>query len=91
MAEYPNAKVILAHSNPVKETAEMVNKYPNVFCDTACLSKENLTKLRQKVTDKSKILFGSDFPVSHYFASRFSGKTSSLEDEYILTAKNYMF
>lgn len=89
-AEYSNAKVILAHSNPVKETAEMVNKYPNVFSDTACLSKENLTALRQKVTKKEKILFGSDFPVACYFSHRLFGKTRPLEDEYILAARDYL-
>lgn len=34
-AEYHKAHVILAHSNPVKETAQMVNEYKNVFCDTS--------------------------------------------------------
>ena len=89
-AEYTNARVILAHSNPVRETAEMVNKYANVFCDTACISLENLRSLREKVSDTSKILFGSDFPVSHYFATHIFGKTHSLEEEYISNAKTQL-
>ena len=83
VAEYKNARVILAHSNPVCETAEMVNKYENVFCDTACISSENLKSLREKVLDNTKILFGSDFPVSHYFETHLFGKTHSMEDEYL--------
>ena len=85
-AEYKNAKVILAHSNPVRETAEMVNKYANVFCDTACISPENLKLLREKVHDNTKILFGSDFPVSHYFETHLFGKMHSMEDEYLRAA-----
>ena len=82
-AEYKNAHVILAHSNPVKKTALMVNKYKNVFCDTACIEKKDLQKLRALVKDNSKILFGSDFPVSHYFATHLFGKEHSLEKEYV--------
>ena len=81
-AEYKRARVILAHSNPVRETAEMLNKYKNVFSDTACIASEDLKLLREKATDSSKILFGSDFPVSHYFATHIFGKTHSLEEEY---------
>ena len=45
--EYTNAKIILAHSNPVFETAQMVNKYNNVFCDTACIKKESFEQLKK--------------------------------------------
>ncbi|MGN0728031.1 amidohydrolase family protein [Treponema sp.] len=86
-AEYTNAHVILAHSNPVKETAEMVNKYKNVFCDTACISKKNFKKLSHLVNDKSKILFGSDFPITHYFSTHLFGKKLSLKEEYLKNIK----
>ena len=86
-SEYQNAKVILAHSKPVLETAEMVNKYKNVFCDTACISKESLGVLQEKIYSKEKILFGSDFPVTHYFATHLSKRDISLKDEYILDCK----
>ena len=89
-SEYKNARVILAHSNPVRETAEMLNKYKNVFSDTACISKEDLKLLREKATDSSKILFGSDFPVSHYFATHIFGKTHTLGEEYISNAKTQL-
>ncbi|MBQ9280626.1 MAG: amidohydrolase family protein [Treponema sp.] len=86
-AEYRHARVILAHSNPVGQTAEMLNKYKNVFSDTACLEKKNLQKLRALTNDKSKILFGSDFPVSHYFATLLFGERLSLKDEYLKNCK----
>ena len=86
-SKYTNAHVILAHSNPAKETAEMVNKYKYVYCDTACIEKENLQKLYSLVNDKSKILFGSDFPVTHYFSTHLFGKKMSLEEEYVENCK----
>ena len=81
-AEYKNAHVILAHSNPVKETALMVNRYENVFCDTACIEKKNFIQLKKIVDDGSKILFGSDFPVTHYFNQHLFNKNFSLKEEY---------
>lgn len=81
-SKYTNAHVILAHSNPVKETAEMVNKYKNIFCDTACISRKSLQKLKLLVNDKSKILFGSDFPLTHYFSTHLFGENLSLNEQY---------
>ena len=89
-AEYTNANVILAHSNPVRETSEMVNRYKNVFCDTACIEKKNLAQLRLLTHDTSKILFGSDFPVSHYFATHLFNKNLTLKDEYIEDCQVYL-
>ena len=81
-SEYTRANVILAHSNPVKETSLMVNKYKNVSCDTACIEKKDFQKLRILVNDKSKILFGSDFPVTQYFNQHLFNKNFSLKEEY---------
>ena len=60
----------------------MVNRYENVFCDTACIEKKNFIQLKKIVDDGSKILFGSDFPVTHYFNQRLFNKNFSLKDEY---------
>ena len=89
-AEYKNAQVILAHSNPVRETAEMVNKYKNVFCDTACITADNFTQLSQSVLDTRKILFGSDFPVSHYFQTRLFNTSLSLKAEYMRAVRSFI-
>ncbi|MBO4386938.1 MAG: amidohydrolase family protein [Treponema sp.] len=82
-AEYTNARVVLAHSNPVMETALMVNRYKNVFCDTACIERKDLKKLLTLINDNSKILFGSDFPVTHYFSTHLFRKKYSMEEEYV--------
>jgi predicted TIM-barrel fold metal-dependent hydrolase len=64
--EYKNAKIILAHSRPADETIEMLRKYPNVFCDTAFVSKTSVDKVI-KAGFADRILFGTDFPITHYF------------------------
>lgn len=81
--EYPKAKVILAHSNPVEETAQMVNKYKNIFCDIACTEEKNIHLLKSKIQESQKILFGSDFPINHYFNVRLFEKTHSLQEQYL--------
>jgi predicted TIM-barrel fold metal-dependent hydrolase len=86
-AEYTNAKIILAHSNPVSETAQMVNKYNNVFCDTACIQKESFDQLKKEINNTKKILFGSDFPVNNYFNKLLFNKKMSLSKEYTETCK----
>lgn len=88
---FPGAKVILAHSYPVKETAEMVNTYPNLFCDTACASLKDITELKSMIRNPSKILFGSDFPITHYFANYDSNKTCSLQMQYEKDCMNTTF
>lgn len=85
--ERPDSVLILAHSNPVKECAGLVNAHKNIFCDTACIQKKNLEKLRSLVRDKSKILFGSDFPVTHYIATHSFGIKYSLKEEYLIDCK----
>lgn len=93
----PDSKLILAHSNPVKETAELVNKYKNIFCDIAYINEKSLEKLFSAVHDKSKILFGSDFPLTHYFNATLFQKKLSLKEEYecdcqmLKSLKNYLF
>ena len=85
--ERPDSVLILAHSNPVKECAELVNTHKNIFCDTACIQKKNLEKLRSLVRNKEKILFGSDFPVTHYITTHSFGRKYSLKEEYLLDCK----
>ncbi len=85
--ERPDSVLILAHSNPLKECAKLVNAHKNIFCDTACIQKKNLEKLRSLVTDKEKILFGSDFPVTHYIATHSFGIKYSLKEEYLIDCK----
>lgn len=81
--DYPNAKVILAHSNPAKSVCKLVNNYKNVYCDTAYITKGNLKYISKNIKDKSKILFGTDFPLTQYFNERLFDKKISLSEEYL--------
>ena len=81
--DYPNAKVILAHSNPAKSVCKLVNNYKNVYCDTAYITKGNLKYISKNIKDMSKILFGTDFPLTQYFNERLFDKKISLSEEYL--------
>lgn len=79
---FPGTKVILAHSNPTETVVSLVNSYKNVFCDTAYIQKENLKIISEKVADRSKILFGTDFPLTNYFGSHLFSENLTLEQQY---------
>ncbi len=89
-SEYNKAKIILAHSNPMNETAKMVNKYDNVFCDISCMNENQIKLLKNQVIVKSKILFGSDFPITYYFSTQLFNKHISLENQYFKDCKHYL-
>lgn len=58
--------VILCHARPAEEAFMLLNKYANVWIDTAHLS---LEELRSRLSPKNerRILFGSDFPTNRWF------------------------
>ena len=76
-AEYQNADIILAHCRPVADTIRMFEKYPRVKGDTSFVSQENLATLTNSGF-ASRLLFGTDFPITHYFNSE--NKAYSLEE-----------
>lgn len=84
----PNAKIILAHSNPVEETITMLNYYKNVMCDISFVNRENINKLKNSVT-KNKILFGTDYPITAFFNNIFS--TELLKKQYIEDCKKLRY
>lgn len=71
---YPTAKIILAHSQPHDDTIKMMSKYPNVKCDIAFLSRHEIKQLlftaRKNHIPVSNILFGTDFPITHYWNNK---------------------
>lgn len=83
---FPEAHVILAHSNPVEETIEMLRKYRNVTSDIA-YADEKTIRILQKSDVWNKVLFGTDFPITHYFNTRLFNSKNSLFEEYIDNCK----
>ncbi len=61
-----NGKIILAHCRPLDTTLRLLAEYDNVFCDTAFVPPE-IVKQINEAGFKSKVLFGSDFPITDYF------------------------
>lgn len=79
---FTDTNVILAHSNPVEETVEMLKKYKNVKSDIAYTSKGNIQKLMNTNVNE-KVLFGTDFPITHYFNNHLFGKKISMQAQYL--------
>ena len=77
--EYKNAKIILAHCRPSGETIKLMQKYPNVFGDTAFTPKERINEI-ESAGFAERLIFGTDFPITHYFYHRENGV--SLEEQY---------
>lgn len=66
---FPNAPIILAHCTPLKNTVEMLRKYPQIKADISFVESENIVKMISAGL-KEKLLFGTDFPVTHYAAEK---------------------
>jgi predicted TIM-barrel fold metal-dependent hydrolase len=80
--EYTNVQCILAHSRPLDTTIEMLKKYTNMLCDTAFVSEDNV-HLLISAGYREKILFGSDFPITHYFNNKYGdNQKNTLKEQY---------
>jgi predicted TIM-barrel fold metal-dependent hydrolase len=65
---FPNVRVILAHSRPFDQTVEVMMKCSNVWADTSFVPAEKV-KLFAKKGLIDRVVFGTDFPVSTFYAS----------------------
>ena len=64
---YPRVTVQLAHCRPLDETLAMLERHPNVVCDTAFAPEGAVREIRAAGFGE-RIRFGSDFPITHYLA-----------------------
>lgn len=64
-----NGKIILAHCRPLDTVLRLLAEYDNVFCDTAFTAPASIAQIRAAGFG-SKILFGSDFPITDYFNNK---------------------
>ena len=85
MHEYHDTKCILAHCRPLDMTIELLKKYPNVYCDTAFVPLANIRHIIASGL-ASKIIFGSDFPITHFYATKYQNSGDnvriSLKEKY---------
>ena len=66
---YPSVTVQLAHCRPLDETLAMLERHPNVVCDTAFADEKTVRKIHAAGFGK-RIRHGTDFPITHYRAVR---------------------
>lgn len=66
ISEFPETTYILCHGRPIKYVAYLMQKYPNVWVDTAFMPIEDVAELVNKGFE-DRILFGSDYPINRWF------------------------
>lgn len=65
----PSVTFILAHGRPLDETANLLQRYPNVFADTAFMPVEHIAKLCHFGL-AHRILWGTDVPIQRYYSRK---------------------
>ncbi len=64
--QYPKLTFVLCHARPAEEAFQIMNRFENVWIDTAFLSFGDLkSNLTPEIEDR--ILFGTDFPANRWF------------------------
>lgn len=58
--KYPDVDFILAHGRPIKQAIKMLDKYNNVYVDTAFMPIEHILKIVKHQQLQEKVLWGSD-------------------------------
>lgn len=66
ICKYPAHNFILAHGRPLDEAKTMLQKYDNVFVDTAFMPISDVSDL-VKCGWEDRILWGSDCPINEHF------------------------
>lgn len=63
----PNQIIVLCHARPSDQAFYLIDKYPNVWVDTAFLPIDDLyTKI--SLNNQGRILFGSDYPINRWYS-----------------------
>ena len=78
--KFSDAPIILAHCTPVKNTVEMLRKYPQIKADISFVESENISRMISEGL-KHKLLFGTDFPVTHYVVEKKVSLTQQYEND----------
>lgn len=66
IAKHPDVTFILAHGRPVNEAIELMQKYENVWVDTAFMPTPNIVKCCE-AGFVDRVMWGSDYPIPKYF------------------------
>lgn len=66
IAKHPDVTFILAHGRPVDEAIELMQKYENVWVDTAFMPTPNIVRCC-KAGFVDRVLWGSDYHIPKYY------------------------
>ena len=66
IADSPDITFVLAHGRPIEQTISILNRFNNVYVDTAFMTESSLWQLVNHNL-ANKILFGSDTPINELF------------------------
>ena len=87
IARYPGAQVQLAHCRPADDIIYMMQKYKNVSADTSMAGEDDIEKIKAAGLE-DRLLYGSDFPITHWRSEKPKSDPSKEEIENFLL-KNY--
>lgn len=85
---FPDAEVHLAHCKDSKAIIHLFKKFNNIYGDTAFCPFDSYAEIC-KAGFENRMLFGSDFPISHYYTTHYSNKNISLEKQYTMDLRGY--
>ena len=84
-------RFVLAHCKDVEGVIDIFKKYKNVYGDTAFSSKRTCNEIF-KAGFRNRMLFGTDFPITHWFESSNNGYEvleENLSSSYSNTIKKF--
>lgn len=79
--DFPDVEVHLAHCKATDSIIFLFSKYKNLFGDSAFCPCDSYEKICE-AGFKDRILFGSDFPITHYYATHVYGEKITIEENY---------
>ena len=85
-AKYTKAQCILAHGRPLKQTISLLNKFMNVYCDTAFMPLKDFKCIIDNELG-NKVIIGSDFPITHYYSFKYGN--ASFKNNFVELKNQY--
>lgn len=78
---YSSVKFVLAHCKATEQIIRILTQYHNVYGDTSFCSYESYDAIC-KAGFKDKMLFGTDFPITHWYTEHFKKGETEKENLY---------
>lgn len=89
IARYPSVQVQLAHCRPADDIIYMMQKYKNVSADISMASEGDIEKIKASGLG-GRLLYGSDFPITHWRSERPKSDSSKEEIENFLLKNDFL-